>query len=427
MAPLAFFAGACRGALKNIRGFKNDFLKEGAWVFGAALFYLTLLWLHSFTLTSCSPSAGVWPFLILLLPQLFLNLVSGIWVGRLTGRVKLAVMVSFIFWLGYIWLQVSLWWINPSMRFFDPYWLMIVGDLISGQSLEPAIIAYRLSSLLYGLALLLLGISWKRHATQFWVVFVLLGSGVWLQHKSSALISPSFSQRHQAYPDLLTQGPLALHTNVDLIGQERAEAILQEGTLWLGRLKERTGLEAHQPIHIWLYANSESLAHYTGAKNVHFALPSHLEIHIEGTQIPHPTLGHELAHVLLGQVSKTIWGVPGIWGIMPNWGLSEGLASYLTPELNIREDLTGDEQAFALYRLGLEQQPENLLSADPWSFWIQSSRRAYTASAAILGAHVDAQCQTPDCRRKLVQYLAKAGDVSWSEEFFKILSFKNEK
>lgn len=419
LAPLSFFAGACRGALRSVWGLQDDLKREGVWVFGSVFFYLLVLWMHSWTLQSCSPSAGLWPFLILLIPQLFLNLMTGIWVGRIFGQIKLAVAVSFILWLAYLWLQISLWWMNPSMRFFDLYWVMIVGDLLAGQSLDPAIIAYRMSTLLYGLALLVLGIHWKRHATQFWILFFLLGSGVLVQYKSASLISPTFSQRHQAYPDLLARGHLILHTDLKLVGKDHAKAVLQEGILWLKRLKERTGLEAQQPIHIWLYSSSESLAHYTGAKNIHFALPSHQEIHITGTEIPHPTLGHELAHVLLGQVSHTIWGIPGVFESLPNWGLSEGLATYLTPELNIREDLSTQEQATALYRLGIETEPEELLSVDPWSFWLHSSTRAYTASAAILGAYIDAQCQTQTCRHKLISWLAQTGDVVWKPEFLK--------
>ena len=419
LAPLSFFAGACRGALRNTRGFRNDVFKESAWVFGTALGLLSILWLHGLTQTSCSPSVGIWPFVILLTPQLFLNLVSGVWVGRLLAQVKLTVIVCLILCLGYLWLQISLWWLNPSMRFFDPYWLMITGELISGQSLTLPVIVYRMSGLFYGLALFLLGTSFRRHATQFWLVFALFGFAAMMQYKSSALISPSLSQRRAAYPDLLAKGPLVLHTNLETIGKEHAEAILQEGTLWLARLKERTGLDSHKPIHIWLYANSESLAHFTGAKNIHFALPTHREIHVSGTEIPHPTLGHELAHIVLGQMSNTLWDVPGIWEFLPNWGLSEGLATYLTPELNIREDLSTQQQAFALYRLGLETEPEDLLSPDFGSFWAQSSQRAYTASAAILEVYIDAQCQDLSCRQKLIQALAKAGDITWSPEFLK--------
>ncbi|MEI6806594.1 MAG: hypothetical protein WCK49_08845 [Myxococcaceae bacterium] len=419
LAPLTLLAGACRSAFRNPRGFQNDVFQEGIWVFGTTLFYLGALYVHSFSLKSCSPSAGIFPFLVLLVPQLFLNLVTGVWIGRIVGKVKLAVAASLIFWCGYMAIQISLWWMNPSLRFFEPYWLMIAGDLLQGQSLDSAIIAYRLSSLLYGLALLSLGVYWKRHATQFWVVFFLASSAIVVQFKSSSLISPAFSERRQAYPDLITQGPLALHTNLESVGHDQAKAILQEGTLWLERLKERTGIEIHHTIDIWLYSSQESMAHFTGAKNVHFTLPSHREIHISGTEIPHPTLGHELAHVFLGEVSETLWGAPGIFGFIPNWGLSEGLATYLTPELNIREDLSTQEQAFALYRLGLEKNPEDLLVADLWSFWVQSSSRAYTASAAILGAYLDYQCHTQVCRAKLIRRLAKAGDIVLPNEFLR--------
>jgi hypothetical protein len=426
LAPLTLLAGACRGALRNPRGVTDDLLKEGVWVIGTVGIYLLGLSLHSMGYRSCSPSAGIWPFLILIVPQLFLNLITGIWIGRLVGRIKLAVIFTLILAIVYMVIQVSLWWMNPSLRFFEPYWLLVAGDLLQGQSLDSGVITYRISSLFIGLGLWALGIHWKQHARKFWMVLLLISAGLLLQWKSSNMIAPPFSERKEAYPDVVTQGSLILHTNLEMIGKNSARAILQEGALWLQRLQNRTGIESHQPIHIWLYSNQESLAHFTGAKNVHFTLPSHREIHITGTEIPHPTLGHELAHIVLGQVSDTLWGTPGILGLLPNWGLSEGLATYLTPELAIREDLSIQEQAYALYRLGLEKHPEDLLSPDLWSFWMQSSVRAYTASASILGAYLDRQCRTLICRSKWIKKMARMGEVSLPIEFLKAYRLKME-
>lgn len=420
LALPTLLAGVCRGAYRIHGGYLDDLFREGLWVFGCLFAYLMSIWVHSWFMTSCSPSSGVFPFLIIVLPQLLLNLATGVWIGRLIGRVRLAVIVTMGLWLGYLGLNVMLWWVNPSLRFFEPFWLMIVGDLVQGQYLQPAVIAYKFSNFLLALGLIAIGVQSKKHASQFWIACFLFSTAAIIQWQSSLLIEPAYSERVKEYPDLKTEGLIVLHTNLSQVSENQAKALLQEASLWLSRLKQRTGIESHKPIHIWLYQDQNSLARYMGAKNVHFALPSHREVHITGVEVPHPTLGHELAHVVLGEASQTVWGIPGAAWILPNWGLSEGLATYLTPELNLKNSLTIDEQSLALYRLGLEKHPESLLSLDLWSFWLNASSRNYIASASVIGAYINQRCQDSDCMAKTAVDLASSGDIQLSNEFVKL-------
>ncbi len=404
LAPVSFMAGVSRGSFRNPAGFSADAMKEFAWIGTPAAFYLFVIWLHSWSVESCSSSSGIFPFLIVLLPQLVLCIATGIGLGRMIGNPKVANVLGLLAIPAYLLLQGVLWWLAPSMRFFDLYWFFVGGDLLAGQVLEPAIITYRLSALLYAFAIIALGAHWKKHATKFWVILVLIVCGMLLHSHSYSQLSPSLADRETDYPDVLESEPFVLHTDFAVIGKENAEAILQEAMLWYDRLKQRTGLTISGKTQIWLYESPQALAKYTGAKHVHFTLPSHREIHISSAEVPHPTLGHEIAHVILGEVSTTIWGIPGIWGLLPNWGLSEGLATLLTPELSLRDDLTLKQQAVALFRLGLETNPDALLDNDPWSFWTQSSGRAYVLSAAFLEDFTSN-------RPKALVKLAKAGEL----------------
>ncbi len=408
LAPVSFMAGVSRGSFKNPAGFSADTIKELTWIGTPTAFYLFIIWLHSWSVESCSPSFGVFPFLIVLLPQLVLCVATGIAFGRIIGIPKVANILGLLMIAAYLLVQGVLWWLAPSMRFFDLYWFFVGGDLLGGQALDPAIITYRLSALLYAFAIIALGTHWKKHFTKFWAVFGFVVCAVLLHSHSYTQISPSLTDREIDYPDVLESEPFVLHTDFAAIGKENAEAILQESAFWYERLKQRTGLKISGKTQIWLYESPEALAKYTGAKHVHFTLPSHREIHISSTEVPHPTLGHEIAHVILGEASTTIWGVPGLWGLLPNWGLSEGLATLLTPELSLRDDLTLKQQAVALFKLGFEKNPDALLDNDPWSFWIQSSGRAYVLSAAFLEDFIGN-------RPKMVVKIARAGSLYLSD------------
>ncbi|MBH1989164.1 MAG: hypothetical protein I8H75_01285 [Myxococcaceae bacterium] len=424
LAPASFFAGVSRGVHRASQGYMQDFRKESFWVFGSLVGVLFLLKSHTVVVQSCSTSAGMVPFLVAIVPQLLLNLSTGLWIGRLIGQMRLAMLVSVLLWVGYWAMNIVLWWYQPSLRFFEPYWLFIAGDLVRGQNLDPALLFYKLSNLLLALALIGMGVYTKFHATKFWLVLTLLGLGLFGQWQSSSWISPPYKERLLDYPDQIVRRNVILHTNLKAVGHNSAEGILQEANLWLNRLEKRTGIRSAGPIRIWLYKNSEDLARHTGAKNVHFSLPSHREIHITGTQIPHPTLGHELAHVLIGQVSNTLWRVPGIFGLIPNWGLSEGLAVYLTPELAIQESLTYEQQAMANDRLGFEKSPEDLLNPDLWSFWLNGSTRSGVASATLLDAYLTQQCSDEACVQKNIRDIAKTGEIWFSSDFLKLFHLR---
>ena len=224
LSPASFFAGVCRGAHRATRTYMQGFTRESYWVFGSLFGVFIVLWLHGTVFKSCSSSSGSVPFLLAIVPQLLLSVSTGLWIGRLVGKMRTAIIVAVLLCVLYLVVQVALWWYRPSLRFFEPYWLFIVGDLVRGQSMNLAVVVYKLSNLLLAFALIGMGVHTKFHATKFWVVLSLFCGAFLGQWQSSSWISPSYQARQQNYPDVLQQGSLILHTNLEMLGKAHSEA-----------------------------------------------------------------------------------------------------------------------------------------------------------------------------------------------------------
>ncbi len=429
--PFSFIAGVKRGARRDSRGFASDFMGEGAYILAALCLFMLAAFLNAFRFESCAQDKGLFPFLVLVLPVLWIDLVTGIWIGRMIGKSSIALLSSLFLIVCYLGFQLVWWWSAPSLRFFNHHLIVIAGDLLTGQGLSPAITAYRLSTFLFGIALLIFGFLVFKNSTRqrslngpthqsglFWTAICITIAAFWIQIKSSNDLSPSRSQLNQHYSLIKKRDLLILHADPARISPVEADAILAEGILWFERLKIRTGIKPTKNIHIWLHSDMQALTTYTGARNVHFTLPTHREIHISSVQIPHPTLGHELAHLFIGEESTTLFGLAGVLTFFPNYGLNEGLAVFLTPELAINDDLTVMQQAAAIYRLGYLKDFESLFSIRPWDFWFEPSAKAYIATGAYLEYLIANKTKNSREIQLLVKKLVSAGELYpvWDSE-----------
>jgi hypothetical protein len=395
--PLSFIAGVKKGAERDVRGFSSDFFRTGTYILAALFLFIVAAFFNSFRFESCAEDKGLFPFLILVLPVLWIDLVAGLWIGRMTGRSSIALLLSLFLMTCYLIFQIAWWFSSPSLRFFNHHLIVITGDLLTGQNLNPAIAAYRLSTLLFGISLFMIGSFVFKAANRqrsintqtyqlslLWTAIFIAFLAGWIQINSSKALSPSRHQLNQQYSLVKKRDLLILHADPAQVSSNQADSILAEAALWMERLNTRTGIKPTKKIHIWLHHDMESLTKYTGAKNVHFTLPAHREIHISSVQIPHATLGHELAHIFISEDSTTLFGLAGVLAFLPNYGLNEGLAVFLTPELAVADDLTVMQQAASIYRLGYLKDFESLFSVRPWDFWFESSSKAYIASGAYL-------------------------------------------
>lgn len=135
----------------------------------------------------------------------------------------------------------------------------------------------------------------------------------------------------------------------------------------------------NNPIHSFVYSDSNHKGRWMGGKNTMVAKPWLNEIHIHGANFPHTVLPHELVHVLAGQFGSRLLGVSARYEFGVNLALIEGLAEALTPPTTA-VDL--DHYAKAMRTLKLAPDLRTLLS--PTGFWQQSPRRAYTIAGSFV-------------------------------------------
>lgn len=385
---------AAVGARRDKRGFGADLLAQAIWMGCAACACMTLASLRALATHSCSPSPGVWTMAVLTLPAWCFNITVGLWIGRLVGRVKTAILLSVLGLICYALWQIALWRDWPSFGVASHLSVVMTADLTQGFVLSHAVVAFRCATLLFALSLGGLGVwcfpSERAHgflalakpSAAVLAAAIPLYLFAWLvQAHSLKHIVPSRQGIAQEYRQTVRAGPLVLH-HPETIPAPKAAAFLQEARLWLEVLQERLGIVPRQELHIWLHPDRNAQQKHTGARHVDFAAMGHM--HITATSIPHPTLGHELAHLLVGQLATTIWGIPGKWGLVPNVGLHEGLAVAVTHELAANDGMTLWQQAAAMHQAGLAPPLDQLFALAPWAFWQQAAGPAYTFAGAAV-------------------------------------------
>ena len=398
--PVWLMTSAILGAQKNRRGFAEDLLVQTGWMAGVMVLCIIITLINRLRFHSCSPASGTWVLAILTLPAWCLNTVVGLWIGRMASKIWHAVLASVCVFALYVLWQVIQWKSWPSFCMATHLSAVIAGDLMQGYRLSPAVIAYRCATLLFAFGLGMLGI-WLFRPTRsssfltagrppitVLCLSICLCCFAWIVHSKSlphlVVTKQKALQTYNAtwHANASHANALVLHTNPHHVKPQQAERFLEEARLWLHLLAQRFGLIPQKPIHIWLHANRQAQAKYTGAKHVDFAVGQH--VHITNGPLPHRTLGHELTHILVGQHAKTVWRIPGKWGMIPNMGLHEGLAVAATHELLIQNELTLWQQAAAMVQVDLAPPLKQLFSMGAWGFWQHTSARSYTLTGAAL-------------------------------------------
>ena len=76
---------------------------------------------------------------------------------------------------------------------------------------------------------------------------------------------------------------------------------------------------------VFLFASDAEKGAYMGASHTYIAKPWRGEVYVQAAGFPHPTLGHELAHVVSGSFGVGPFHVAGpLGGIIPDPGRIEG-------------------------------------------------------------------------------------------------------
>lgn len=435
-APILLFIGNAIGCSRDDRGFGLDLRKLLLHLTSILVPLMAIVSINAVWTTTCTDNRGIIPILILALPPLLFGGVSGLFFGRIIGAKWPAIILSAAIYGGYMMSIALLWWSHPTFYFLSHFSGMLSGDLLQGFQMSPGIWAYRLSTLVMGTGLSLSGFLFfpnverkglvSRSGINGWIFLLaltLFGTGVGTSIRAANEIAPSRFQLKKTYAYTISENNILVHANPNFTSKSEVLDTHREAALWVKRIQNRTGLKPNAPIHVWLHPSKQELARFTGAKHVHFALPSKRTIHIVGSEIPHRTLGHELAHVILGQMAPTFWGTPGKWGL-PNLGLTEALATALTQELNVLDGLSIEEQAGALLgQFVAGGNPSNstdphfredgplsaIFSSLPWRNWETHPKTSYTLGAAFILNLLASKPQTE--HPNLWQKMAAARDM----------------
>lgn len=399
--PAFLIAGAARGSKRHDRGFFGDVLNQLLVVALGMLAFVAIVTVAGWGNPSCAPGRGYLPFVFLSFPVLCLGSALGLWIGRLTGGHKRAVLAAVLFLVAYaVWVATD-WYVDPSFRVLTHLFVLVEGDLFAGRDVSASGVAYRMATLLFAAGLgawgmatfprskgapgLGNGVGAPPALLAVGILSLVLGGVVHLQAKDA--LEPNRGDLEEAYSLTKKRGSLVVHADPSVTTVREVDAMLAEGALWLSRLEQRMGATPDEDIHVFLHRDAAAMGRWTGAENVHFALPSKNEVHISGIYVPHPTLGHELAHILGRQLANNFLGVPTSFGL-PNTGLIEGLAMAMTPELEVSFGLTLREQAAALYQAELAP-PLNAVFDENFSFfrfWTYAPRNAYVVAGALIEA-----------------------------------------
>ncbi|OJH39433.1 hypothetical protein [Cystobacter ferrugineus] len=133
-------------------------------------------------------------------------------------------------------------------------------------------------------------------------------------------------------------------------------------------------------IRVWLYATDDEKQRLVGAGRTQFAKPWRQELHINGRDYPHPTLKHELAHVMAAPSGSGPFRVTTRLGVWPLMGVIEGMA--VAADNPVQGDLTLDEWAAGMRRQKLAPDIRKLVG--PEGFYQSAPARAYTLVGSFL-------------------------------------------
>jgi hypothetical protein len=134
------------------------------------------------------------------------------------------------------------------------------------------------------------------------------------------------------------------------------------------------------PVDVYLFRSPQEKYALMGAEGTNIAKPWRNEVYISDLGWPNPVLGHEVAHVVAGNVGRGPFRISGGFaGLWPNPALIEGVATAVAWQA--QSGLTPHEWAHAMLELGMIPPLSELFGA---GFLGQQKRLAYTLSGSLL-------------------------------------------
>jgi hypothetical protein len=158
-----------------------------------------------------------------------------------------------------------------------------------------------------------------------------------------------------------------------------AERVARECGGHLPEVEQYLGARGPEHVTVFLFASDGEKGALMGASHTYIAKPWRGEVYVQAAGFPHPTLGHELAHVVSGSFGAGPFRVAGPWhGLIPDPGRIEGVAVAASPG---EDDFTPLEWSKALLDLGLLPEMQSVFRL---GFLAKSSSTAYTVAGAFV-------------------------------------------
>lgn len=344
---------------------------------------------HDLTFLLLGPAIGillaaVWGTAVQLLTRRFA------WLAR---HRALAVSLALLAPIGTMLIGVLNFYRSPAVFAFNPFVGFFAGSLYdTGFDPTYRLLTYRLGSL--GTLLGALGVlrhlefdEAHRPTLRCALDRPLLGLGLAGLGLSVAVTSLSVSLGHSSTASSIraTLGDNLRVGRCDLVFSTRQNRIELERLghdcdAWLLRLERRLGAPPLEQVTVFLFDSAEQKELLMGAAQTQIAKPWRREIYLNVNAYPDDVLGHELAHLVGGQLAPGPFAIAGsLHGLLPNPGLIEGLAVALAPDEDA--DLSPLQWARTLSELGQLPAPKSLFS---FGFFNHSGRLAYTVAGAFV-------------------------------------------
>ncbi len=162
--------------------------------------------------------------------------------------------------------------------------------------------------------------------------------------------------------------------------REAVERMVRDLEFRYQQLSQFLGGAPSEPIQVYLYRTDEEKQALVGAGRTQFAKPWLTELHINDRPFPHPSMHHELAHVMAGPAGSGPFRVTTRFGLWPLMGVIEGFA--VAADDPIQGDLTLHEWAAGMRRQKLAPDMRKLMGTE--GFYQSAPARAYTVAGSFL-------------------------------------------
>lgn len=161
--------------------------------------------------------------------------------------------------------------------------------------------------------------------------------------------------------------------------RDDVDRLVRDAEFRYSEVAEFLGSAPPDRIHVFVYRSPEEKRALVGASHTQFAKPWRLEVHVNDSAFPHPSLKHELVHAMAAPFGEPPLHVTARFKLWPLMGIIEGLA---VAGDNPVDELTLHEWAAAMRRENLAPDVRRVLG--PAGFYETASARAYTTVGSFL-------------------------------------------